>query len=90
MVKHLLIRGANKFISDNNNMTPFDLAVSLRYENIIKILYHKNCCQNIFCGGELGKLSGKISMIIMILYLILSTFFKIVIFVRFLLDFFLL
>jgi len=83
MVKHLLIRGANKFISDNNNMTPFDLAVSLRNENIIKILYHKNCCQNIFCGGELGKLSGKISMIIMILYLILSTFFKIVIFVRF-------
>ena len=56
MVKHLLIRGANKFISDIKNINPYNLAVLLKHENLKKILYHKNCCQKIFSGGELGKL----------------------------------
>ena len=83
MIKHLLIRGANKFISDRYNMTPYDLAIKLKYQNIIKILYHKNCCGKIFCGGEIGKLPGKRNMIFMILYIIFSFCFKAMILLRF-------
>ena len=82
MVKHLLIRGANKFVNDRDNINPYNLAVLLRQENLIKILYHKNCCQKLFCGEELGKLSGKSSMILMIFYLILNIGFKLAIFFR--------
>ena len=83
MVKHLLIRGVNKYIKDNKNITPYTLAVLTKNEKLAKLLYHKNFCQKIFCGGELGKISGKSSMICLILFLVFHICFKFVIFIRF-------
>ncbi len=83
MVKHLLIRGADKFLKDKDNNNAYNLAVSLKHENLIKILYHKNFCQRIFCGGELGQLPKYSTMIPFISYLIFNITVYIVIFIRF-------
>ena len=82
MVKHLLIRGADKFIKDKNNINVFNLAVLLKHENLAKILFHKNFFQKIFCGSELGKISGKSSMIFLICFLLFGILVKIIIFLR--------
>ena len=82
MVKHLLIRGADKFIKDKNNINVFNLAVLLKHENLAKILFHKNFFQKIFCGSELGKISGKSSMISLICFLLFGILVKIIIFLR--------
>ena len=83
MVKHLLIRGIDKNIKDDNNINAYNLAVILKHENLIKILKHKNICQKIFCGDELGKLSGKSSMISMVCFLVLHIVIKFFIIIRF-------
>ena len=83
IVKHLLIRGINKNILDDKNINAYNLAVILKHENLIKILKHKNFCQKIFCGDELGKLSIKSSMISMICFLILHIIIKFAILFRF-------
>ena len=83
MVKHLLIRGADKFIKDKNNRNPYNLAVELNHHNIMNLLVHKNICRKIFCGGEIGKLSGKRSMILFIICLLFFIIIKILLFLRF-------
>jgi len=83
MVKHLLIRGADKYLKDKDNNNAYDLAVSLKHENLITILYHKNFCQKIFCGGELGELPRKSSMILLISYLLINIIIYISIFIKF-------
>ena len=82
MVKNLLIRGANKFITDSKNVNPYNLAIILKHDNLAQILEHKNCCKKIFCGNEVGKLSRKASMILLISYLVFNIFFKLIIFFR--------
>ena len=83
MIKHLLIRGADKYLKDKDDNNPYNLAVILKHENLINILYHKNFCQKIFCGGELGELPRRVNMILFISYLIINIMIYITIFIRF-------
>jgi ankyrin repeat protein len=83
MVKHLLLRGANKFIKDENKLSPYDLAFSLGDKNLVKILYHKNCCQKQFCEDEIGPLSKKNNSIILLIGLLFTIFIKLLIIFRF-------
>ena len=83
MVKHLLLRGANKYITDKNNLNAYNLAVLRKYWNLADILYHPNCCQNLMYGEEIGKLTKKRSMLLLISYLIFNIFYKLIIFFRF-------
>ena len=83
MVKHLLLRGANKFIKDENKLSPYDLAFSLGDKNLVKILYHKNYCQKQFCEDEIGPLSKKNNSIILLIGLLFTIFIKLLIIFRF-------
>lgn len=83
MAKHLLLRGANKFIKNENNLSPYDLAFSLGDKNLVKILYHKNCCQKQFCEEEIGPLSKKNNSIILLIGLLFTIFIKLLLIFRF-------
>ena len=83
MLKHLLIRGGNKFIKDENNLTPYNLAFILGDGNLLKILCHKNFCQKQFCGDEIGPISRRKNMSILLISLIFIIIIKISIILRF-------
>ena len=83
MIKHLLIRGSNKKIKDENNLTPYNLSSILGDNNMAKILYHKNCCQKQFCGEEIGPISKRNNMKIILIGLMVSIIIKISIIIRF-------
>ena len=48
-VKKLLLRGANKDIKNNENITPEELAFKLEYIEIGNLLKHISCFRKYFC-----------------------------------------
>ena len=83
LAKILLLRGANKFIKDCNNKTPYDLALSLNNKNLINLLHHKNFCQKILYGNEIGPLNKKKNHIFLLISIIFTIIFKLIIIFRF-------
>ena len=83
LAKILILRGADKFIKDNNNHTPYDLALLNNNEELIELLYHKNFCQNIFCGEEIGPLVKTKNHIFLLLGIVFTIILKLLIIFRF-------
>ena len=84
LTKILILRGANKFIKDWNNRTPYNLALSMSDKNLVDLLYHKNFCKRKCCGDEIGplvKTNNHCFLLILILFTIILKTLLIVIFI---------
>ena len=53
IIKKLIIRGANKFIKDNNNMFPYDLCEINGNNHLKNLLFRQNCLKRIFIGDKI-------------------------------------
>lgn len=69
MIKKLLIRGANKYLKNDNNLTAFEMAVNMNKVEIAAILKKKTFTEQYFCfEEELSELKPKRNDIVMLIY----------------------
>lgn len=73
IAKKLILNGADKYIKNNNNKTPYELALNSNHPELIDILSNKNLYQFLFkCDIEYSSLKNKRKDHVLIIIILLA------------------